>query len=203
MNLKKIDLNLQKALQESEYVEANKLQTETFSPIKSGADVAISGTKNSGKTTALVFNVIHKLKQPKGESPRALIIVATKEEALQMLELFTTFNKYNKLRIFGTHDKTDIDEDKNEISAGIDVLIGTPNRLNQMFSGAGFNVSELLVVAFDNFDLLLKNRNEIIILRLLTSMTKGQRLYFYTKRNEKVETVVCANDREPIFITIN
>jgi len=200
MNLKKINANLQKALQENGFVAANNLQHETFSPIKSGVDLVIQSPKASGKTAALVINIIHKLKEPFQESPRALIMVNDKQEVLQMLEIFSTFNKYNELRIFGTHDKTDIDDDKNQISAGIDVLIGTPNRLNQMFSGAGFNVNTLLVVAFDDIDVLLKNRYESIILRLLTSIEKGQRLFFCTQITERVEVVATANEREPLFL---
>lgn len=200
MNLKKINPNLQKALIESGFTEPTELQQETFSTIKSGVDVVIQGEKQSGKTTALVLNIIHKLKQPFEESPRALIMVNDKQEVLEMMELFANFNKYNNLRVFGTHDKTDIDEDKNQISLGIDVLIGTPNRLNQMFSGAGFNVSKLQVIAFDDLDGLLKARYEATILRLLMSMEKGQRLYFCSEINERVETVAFADEREPIFL---
>lgn len=161
--------------------------------------MVVQGEKSSGKTTALVLNVIHKLKQPFEESPRALIMVNDKSQILEMLEIFANFNTYNQLRVFGTHDKTDIDEDKNQISAGIDVLIGTPNRLNEMFSGAGFNVSKLLMIAFDDVDILVKNRHEATILRLLTSMEKGQRLYFCSQITERVETVAFANEREPMF----
>ena len=170
MQLKKINTNLQKALIENGLTEANELQEETFSPIKSGVDLVIQGDKDSGKTTSLVLNIIHKLKEPLEESPRALIMVENKEQVLALVELFERLNKYNKLRVYATHDKTDLDEDKNQISIGIDVLIGTPNRLNEMFSGAGFNVNRLQVVAFDDFDILLKNRYESTILRLLMSI---------------------------------
>ncbi|MBD3724546.1 MAG: DEAD/DEAH box helicase, partial [Flavobacteriaceae bacterium] len=199
--LKKINTNLQKALIENGLTEANELQIETFSPIKSGVDLVIQGDKDSGKTTALVLNIIHKLKEPLEESPRALIMVENKELVLALVELFERLNKYNKLRVYATHDKTDLDEDKNQISIGIDVLIGTPNRLNEMFSGAGFNVNRLQVIAFDDFDVLLRNRYESIILRLLMSMEKGQRLFFCSQITDRVEAVALADEeREPMFL---
>ena len=133
MNLKKIDEDLKIALIENGLTEATELQLETFSPIKSGADVVIQGGKNTGKTTAMVINIIHKLKKPFQESPRALILVDDKPKLLEVIALFELYNKNNKLRVFGTHDKTDLDEDKNLISLGVDVLVGTPNKLNQMF----------------------------------------------------------------------
>lgn len=201
MQLKKINTNLQKALIENGLTEANELQEETFSPIKSGVDLVIQGDKDSGKTTSLVLNIIHKLKEPLEESPRALIMVENKEQVLALVELFERLNKYNKLRVYATHDKTDLDEDKNQISIGIDVLIGTPNRLNEMFSGAGFNVNRLQVVAFDDFDILLKNRYESTILRLLMSIEKGQRIFFCSQITERVEAVALSDEeREPMFL---
>ena len=200
MQLKKINTNLQKALIESGLTEANELQEETFSPIKSGVDLVIQSPKGTGKTTTLVLNIIHKLKEPMEESPRALIMVEDKQKVLELEELFEKLNKYNKLRIFFTHDKTDIDEDKNEISAGIDVLVGTPNRLNQMFSGAGYNVNKLQIIAFDDLDLMLKSRYDSTILRLLMSMEKGQRVFFCSQITERVEVVALTDEeREPIF----
>ncbi|WP_308219318.1 MULTISPECIES: DEAD/DEAH box helicase [Flavobacterium] len=191
---------MQKALVENGFTEANELQQETFSPIKSGTDLVIQSLKGTGKTTTLVLNIIQKLKEPAEESPRALIMVEDKQKVLEIGELFEKLNKYNKLRIFSTHDKTDIDEDKNEISAGIDVLIGTPNRLNQMFSGAGYNVNKLQIIAFDDLDSMLKSRYDSIILRLLSSMEKGQRLFFCSQITERVETVALNDEeREPLF----
>lgn len=201
MNLKKINAALQKALIENGFVEATELQKETFSYIKSGADVVVQGEKNSGKTIALILNIIHKLKEPFEESPRALIMVEDKPQVLALYELFEQLNKYNKLRLYYTHDKTDFDDDKNQISLGIDVLIGTPNRLNEMFSGAGFNVNKLQVIAFDDVDELLRNRYENKILRLLGSIEKGQRLYFCSQITERVEAVALNDEeREPIFL---
>ncbi|VXC22767.1 RNA helicase [Flavobacterium sp. 9AF] len=201
MNLKKININLQKALIENGFTEATELQEETFSYIKSGVDAVIQGNKNSGKTTALILNIIHKLKEPFEESPRALIMVEDKPQVLALYELFEQLNKYNKLRLYYTHDKTDFDDDKNQISLGIDVLIGTPNRLNEMFSGAGFNVNKLQIIAFDDVDVLLRNRYENKILRLLGSIEKGQRLYFCSQITERVEAVALNDEeREPIFL---
>lgn len=200
MQLKKINSNLQKALIEQNLVEANELQEETFSTIKSGVDAVIQAPKGMGKSTTLVLNVIHKLKEAVEESPRALIMAVDKQHVLELQEMFERFNKYNDLRVFATHDKTDIDEDKNLISLGIDILIGTPNRLNQMFSGAGYNVNRLTVIGFDDIDVLLKNRHESTILRLLTSIDRGQRLYFCSEITDRVEIVATAEEREPVFL---
>jgi ATP-dependent RNA helicase RhlE len=199
MNLKKIDPSLQKALQEAGLMEANELQSETFSILKSGADIVIQSPPQTGKTTTLVMNIIQKLKKPFEESPRALVMVQDKAKVLEMMEMFETYNDYNKLRVFGVHEKTDLDDDKNQISMGIDVLIGTPERLNLMFSGAGYNVNTLSVFMIDDLDFLLRNRFEAIILRLSDSIAKAQRVAFCTKITEKVEILSDRIMIEPLF----
>ena len=64
MQLKKINPNLQKALIENDFVEANEMQEETFSAIKSGVDAVIQSPKKSGKTTTIIMNVIQKMDKP-------------------------------------------------------------------------------------------------------------------------------------------
>lgn len=200
MNLKKINTNLQKALVEANLTEANDLQQSTFSIIKSGVDCVIAAEKGSGKTTTIVINVIQKLEKAVGESTRALILVEDKEQVLEMKRLFELYGNYTNLRVLGVHEKGDIDFDKNVISAGLDVLIGTTNRINLMFSGAGFNINTIKVFVVDDADILFSNRLDIVIQRLFTSIEKTQRIFFTSNLTEKVEIMAEKIMVEPLFL---
>ncbi len=186
MKLKKINEALQNALIESGLTEANELQQETFSTIKSGADCLIVAPKGSGKSTTIVLNVIQQLAGKQEESPRALIIVEDKEKVLEMEALFEEYGKYDPLEVYGVHDKGDMDYDKNYISTGIDVLIGTPNKLSDMFSTAGYNVNRLKMFILDDADPILKLRHETKIMRISNSIAKTQRLIFTEQYTERV-----------------
>ena len=186
MKLKKINEALQNALIESGLTEANELQQETFSTIKSGADCLIVAPKGSGKTTTIVLNVIQQLVGKQEESPRALIIVEDKAKVLEMEALFEEYGKYDPLEVYGVHDKGDTDYDKNYISTGIDVLIGTPNKLNDMFSTAGYNVNRLKMFILDDADPILKLRHETKIMRISNSIAKTQRIIFTEQYTERV-----------------
>ena len=187
MKLKKINENLQKALIENGLVEANAMQQETFSTLKSGADCLIVAPKASGKTTTIVINVIQRLAGTNEESPRALIVVEDKAKVLAMEELFDKYNQYTKLEVYGVHDKGDMDYDKNYISTGIDVLIGTPSRLNEMFSSAGYNVNRLKMFIIDDTDPILKLRHETKIMRISNSIAKTQRIIFAEQITERID----------------
>jgi ATP-dependent RNA helicase RhlE len=186
MKLKKINEALQNALIEKGLTEANELQQETFSTIKSGADCLIVAPKGSGKTTTIVLNVIQQLAGKQEESPRALIIVEDKAKVLEIEALFKEYGKYDPLEVYGVHDKGDTDYDKNYISTGIDVLIGTPNKLNDMFSTAGYNVNRLKMFILDDADPILKLRHETKIMRISNSIAKTQRIIFTEQYTERV-----------------
>ena len=186
MKLKKINEALQNALIEKGLTEANELQQETFSTIKSGADCLIVAPKGSGKTTTIVLNVIQQLAGKQEESPRALIIVEDKAKVLEMEALFEEYGKYDPLEVYGVHDKGDMDYDKNYISTGIDVLIGTPNKLSDMFSTAGYNVNRLKMFILDDADPILKLRHDTKIMRISNSIAKTQRLIFTEQYTERV-----------------
>ncbi|NBW27450.1 MAG: DEAD/DEAH box helicase [Flavobacteriaceae bacterium] len=190
MKLKKINNNLQEALVELGFTEANEMQVETFSTIKSGADCLIISPKGSGKSTSIVINVIQQLVCEGEESPRALIIVEDKEKVMEMQKLFEQFGSKTNLRVYGVHDKGDLEYDKNYISTGIDVLIGTPNRLSNMFSTAGYNVNRLKMFVIDDADTILKLRHDTKIVRISNSIIKTQRLIFSDYFSERIDAIV-------------
>lgn len=197
MKLKKINENLQQALIENGLIEANELQQETFSTLKSGADCVIVAPKKHGKSTTIVINVIQKLAGTNEESPRALIIVEDKTKVQEMERLFEKYGKYSDLVVYGVHDKGDMEYDKNYISAGIDVLIGTPNKLNEMFTTAGFNINRLKMYILDDADSILKLRHETKIMRISNSISKTQRIIFSDVFSERIEILAAKMLLEP------
>lgn len=199
MNLKKINPNLQKALLENDLVEPNEIQDATWSSIKSGADCVVISPGASGKTTTIVMNVIQKMQSAMGESTRALVLVSDKDKMIEMAAMFRTLGNYTDLRVYGVHEKGDMDFDKNHISLGLDVLIGTPAKINTLFSTAGFNLNTIKMFVVDDADVLFKNRQDAAILRLAESVDKTQYLFFASEVTEKMEMMADKMMIEPLF----
>ena len=197
MKLKKINEELQQALIENGLTEANAMQKETFSTLKSGSDCIIIAPKGSGKSTTIVLNVIQRLAGATEESPRALIIVEDKAKVLEMELLFEKYGKNSNLEVYGVHDKGDMEYDKNYISSGIDVLIGTPNKLSEMFTTAGFNVNRLKMFILDDADPILKLRHETKIMRISNSIVRTQRIIFSEQFTERIEILAEKMLEEP------
>jgi superfamily II DNA/RNA helicase len=197
--LKKINAGLSQSLAEAGLTEPTEVQKETFGTIKSGADCVIAAPEGEGKTTAIVITVIQKLEKAFQQSPRALVIVEDKAKVLEMQQLFTDYGRHTDLRVYGVYEQGDIDYDKNQISVGIDVLIGTLGRLNDMFGSAGYDVNQLKMFIVDDAETLLKNRLEPKIARLSNSIVKTQRIFFTDIVSERVELLADRIMVEPLF----
>src|SRR5690606_9938927 len=170
MKLKKINQNLLQALQQNGYETVSTILQDAFGTIKSGNDVVLIIENDADCYDAIAISVIQRLEKPFMLSPRALVVVKDKEQALKMEEVFKKLAKYTELRIFMTHEKTDLDEDKNLISVGIDVLIGTPERLALMLSTAGYDVNQLKMWVINDTDELLRLRHDTKLYRLSESI---------------------------------
>lgn len=199
MQLKKINPLLQQALIENDLIEANEMQLETFSTIKSGVDAVIQSPKGTGKSTTIVLNVLQRLEKQVGESTRALVFVQDKERVLEMVELFKKYGNYMDIRVIGTHDKGDIDYDKNQISLGMDVIVGTTTKINAMFASAGFNMNTIKMFVVDDAEILFKSRLDAVIMRLSASVEKTQRLFFCSEISERVEILAEKIMIDPLF----
>lgn len=186
MELKKIDSHLKSTLIQMGFEQANNLQLVSYSKIKSGTDVVIQSEPQSGKTINALLHVVQKLKKPDVGSTRALVIVSSNQHGLQTFELLEQMAKKNQLQIYFSSEKEDFDYDKNMISVGNDVLIGTVKRINDLFASAGFNFNTVNLIVIDDLCLQLDNRLEPLYQRLLMSQPKTQFLVNTTKETPKV-----------------
>lgn len=198
MQLKKINPNLQKALIEKNFLEPTEVQESCFGPIKSGIDLVIQSEVGSGKTTLIALSVIQKLEKAVLIAPRAVVIAETKEKVLALEELFKELAKYTDLRVYAVHDKSDLDYDKNMISVGVDILIGTPIRMNDMFATAGYDVNQLKIFVVDDADIIFRARLDAKIKRLADSI-KTQQVLFCSQITERVESMAFQIMEEPAF----
>jgi superfamily II DNA/RNA helicase len=125
--------------------------------------------------------------------------VQDKAKMLEVQEMFKKYGNHTDLRVYGVHEKGDIDYDKNQISLGIDVLVGTPVRLSDMFSSAGFDVNQLKMFILDDAYEILKLRHDTKIMRMSDGIAKTQRLFFTSEISERVESLADRIMIEPLF----
>jgi len=177
MKLKKFIPGLVETIKESGFDQTPlEIQDLTIPKIMSGADLIVNAPAGSGKSTALVISIIQQLKCAVEEAPRAIIVVPTREKAFEMEEQFKKFGKNTDLRTFVCFDKGILQYQKDMIYEGLDILIGTPVRIDELLSATGIPVVKLRILAFDDAEQILTPKYQSIVYRLVYALPKVQKV---------------------------
>ncbi|HSG52563.1 MAG TPA: DEAD/DEAH box helicase, partial [Rheinheimera sp.] len=115
----------------------------------------------TGKTAAFVLPILHRLLStpPSDKTPprpvRALILVPTRELALQVQQSVERYAKDTSLKSTLVYGGVSIDAQVSAMQRGIDVLVATPGRLLDHLRQGALNLAHLEVLVFDEADRML------------------------------------------------
>jgi len=183
----KLDIELIEVLKENGFSESTELEQICIPRIKSGRDLICIAGNNCGKTTTIVVSILQKLKSSLDDNPRAIVVVPDKNYGLAIKTEFDRLGEYTDLRVNMACEDGKIDDQKDQIYMGSDVVIGTPKRLNQIYSLYALNLSVVKIFAIDDGELVIKSLNYPQIDRLSESMPKAQRIVFASQMTEWIE----------------
>jgi superfamily II DNA/RNA helicase len=188
MSFKKLLPPIKNALQSLKIDTPTSFQKLLIPKIKSGVDIIAIAKEGAGKTTTLIINTIQKLNGAAYEDvPRALIFVQNKEAALVLEEEFNKFTKYTDLRIFCAYEESTLQFQKDTIYTGVDIVIGTPKRLNKIYFQNGINLTALQLLLIEDADFLEGTNFHTEIHRIAESLNKCQFVVFSNNYNSKIE----------------
>lgn len=187
MSFKKLHPLLKESLENASYETSNPFQKKVLPTLKGGSDAYVIAPKDSGKTTALIITVIHKLKAVAFEdSPRAIILAKDKKDVLVLKDEFERFIKNTDLRVYAAYDEYDIEKQKTEIYYGQDIVIATPSRLSKLYFLNGIHLGEVQLFAIEDADYMSRNNAYNHILRLSESINKCQFVIIADEMNSKI-----------------
>ncbi|WP_243739381.1 DEAD/DEAH box helicase [Flavicella sediminum] len=187
MPFKKLHADIKERLESLEISTPTAFQISSIPVIKSGANVYCSAAAGSGKTTTLVLTTLQKLKcEAVGTAPRAIVIVETREKALELYDTFLAYTRYNSLRVYVAHEKIHVDLQKSEIFEGTDILIATPQAINKLFLLNGISTASLKIFSIDDAEFLDKKPAYATILSITQSISKCQYVLYTQKTPPKL-----------------
>ena len=152
--------NIVNAMKDKGYEKLTPVQEEVIKEEYSGLDLLVSAQTGSGKTIAFGLAIVDNLttdsklfKTPK--SPEALIIVPTRELALQVKNELSWFLASSDAKIVSCVGGMDIRTERRNLETKPNIVVGTPGRLKDHIERGYFNVSNIMSVVLDEADEML------------------------------------------------
>jgi ATP-dependent RNA helicase RhlB len=147
---------MQRGIAEAGFEYCTPIQSEALPLALDGQDTAGQAQTGTGKTAAYLvalFNRLETTQPPKGEpGPRALVLAPTRELAVQIHADAQVLGRYLPYKLGLAFGGTDYDKQRDELAAGVDVLIGTPGRTIDFFKQHVFGLRRVQVLVLDEAD---------------------------------------------------
>ena len=183
LDLKNVPKELQYAIDEKGYDKLTSVQSLVLDPSNSGKDLLVSSQTGSGKTLAYGLSISRDgLEEIIDEDNKlkTLIVTPTRELALQVFnELAWLFSK-TSIAISTAIGGMDIKQERNNIRNGVDLLIGTPGRINDHIRRKTFDLNNIKSLVLDEADEMLdlgfKQDLDIIV----NQSPKGKRILMFS-----------------------
>ncbi|MCF6185100.1 MAG: DEAD/DEAH box helicase [Bacteroidales bacterium] len=153
-----LDEQLLEAISYMGFETATPIQEQAIPAILENKDMIACAQTGTGKTGAFVLPIINKLINKKDSSTDTLIIVPTRELAVQIDEQilgFSYFVSITSIAVYGGGDGKDWDKQKTALQNGADIIVATPGRLLSYLKLGFINLNTIKHLVLDEADRML------------------------------------------------
>ncbi len=164
---------LMQAITELGYTEPTPIQEGMIPLMLTGVDVIGQAQTGTGKTAAFALPILHKL-EPNGRLPQALVLAPTRELALQVADAMIEYSKRMRVRVLAVYGGQPYAPQINSLKRGVDVIVGTPGRMNDLIERKVLDLSGIKTVVLDEADEML-NMGFIEEVEKILDMTPPER----------------------------
>ncbi|WP_238018227.1 DEAD/DEAH box helicase [Dactylosporangium sp. AC04546] len=146
---------LLKALTGLGYEEPTPIQREAIPPMLAGRDLLGQAATGTGKTAAFALPLLQNMPAPGGDNPSALVLVPTRELAVQVSEAIHRYGREIGTRVVPIYGGQPIGRQLRALEQGVDVVVATPGRALDHIGRGTMRLHDLHVVVLDEADEML------------------------------------------------
>ena len=153
-----LDEPLMQGIEAAGFSYCTPIQAETLPLALKGQDVLGQAQTGTGKTAAFLLAVLHNLlTKPAAENrrhnqPRAIIIAPTRELAIQIHKDALPLAKGCNFQLRVVYGGAGYEQQRNDITEGVDILVGTPGRLIDYFKQKVYDLKAIQTMVLDEAD---------------------------------------------------
>jgi ATP-dependent RNA helicase RhlB len=199
-----IDPRLLRGIAERGYTEMTAVQEKTLARSLGGSDVAVQSQTGTGKTAAFLITIFNRMcRESAGPKKKALIIVPTRELAVQIEKEARLLNRHLRFSIASFYGGVGYEAQRGALRKGLDVAVGTPGRLIDLSERGALNLGEIDLLVIDEADRLLDMGFLPDIKKLVQRMpprTARQTLLFSATLNRVSREIAASHMNRPAFI---
>jgi len=198
---------LLRAVKESGYETPTPVQARAIPEILAGRDILAGAQTGTGKTAGFTLPLLHRLQAnagtTQGRAPRALILVPTRELAMQVGESVKTYGKYLRMVSQTVFGGVGIHPQIDALRRGTDILIATPGRLLDHVQQRTVDLRHIEILVLDEADRMLDMGFIHDIRRIIKLLpTSRQNLLFSATYSEDIRGLAERLLTNPVSIEV-
>jgi ATP-dependent RNA helicase DeaD len=192
------------ALHELGYEEPTPIQREAIPPLLTGRDLLGQAATGTGKTAAFALPLLQRLPTHRDSGdPLALILVPTRELAVQVSEAIHRYGRDLAVRVLPIYGGQPITRQLRVLDAGVDVVVATPGRALDHIARGTLRLGDLATVVLDEADEMLDmGFAEDIDSILRHAPEERQTVLFSATMPPRIDGLARQHLREPVRIEV-
>jgi len=144
------------AIEKAEYLHPTPIQAGLIPRALAGVDVLGQARTGTGKTAAFVIPILERLQaHRKGQGPQALVMVPTRELAVQVREEAVKLSHGRRIHTVAVYGGKPIRGQIEKLARGAEIVIGTPGRVLDHMGRGTLRLDDLALVVLDEADRML------------------------------------------------
>ena len=201
---------LAKAVAEMGYETMTPIQEQAIPVVLQGKDVMGAAQTGTGKTAAFALPLLQRMMKHENASTsparhpvRALVLLPTRELAVQVAEQVELYAKYTNLRSAVVFGGMDMKPQTLALKAGVEVLVATPGRLLDHIEAKNAVLNQVEYVVLDEADRMLDIGFLPDLQRILSYLPKQRiTLLFSATFSPEIKRLASSYLQEPVTIEV-
>ena len=195
---------IQSALASLGYEEPTPIQAASIPLLIGGADLLGQAATGTGKTAAFALPILQRLEgADRGKEPSALILVPTRELALQVAQAFQSYGASVGVRLVAIYGGAPARQQIEALRRGVDVVVATPGRALDLCERGSLKLGAVHTVVLDEADEMLEmGFIEDIETILAKTPASRQTVLFSATMPKRIDKLASKHLRDPQRVAI-
>lgn len=198
---------LQRSLKQQKYVTPTPIQAQAIPPAIKGRDILGCAQTGTGKTAAFALPILdflgHENPPCEPNKPIALVMAPTRELAIQISESFDVYGSEMRFKQALVYGGVKQQKQVNALRRGVDVVIATPGRLQDLMEQKHINLANIQIFVLDEADRMLDMGFLPALKKIIAKLpSKRQSMFFSATLPPKIVELSNQLLFDPVSISI-